>query len=56
MDPQIVNEQLVITAKNYIYKYLSDVGKPGYYINGVDTATLNNIYKHLNATNVNELY
>jgi hypothetical protein len=56
MNSQIANEQLVIEAKNYIYKYLSDVGKPGYFINGVDTNSLNKIYLNINTSNVNELY
>lgn len=56
MDPQIANQQLVIQARQYIYDNIKDVGKSGYFINGVNTTALNDIYHQLDPSNVNELY
>ena len=52
---QIMNEQLLISTKTYISTALTDSTKHGYFMQGVDTTTLTDIYNSLTNDNVAEL-
>jgi hypothetical protein len=52
---QIINEQLLTETKTFISNALNAATKPGYFMQGVDTETLTNIYNQLCKDNVAEL-